>query len=406
MQRTFKSTKSQSELLPSNIFGSGGYKLKQMNKVKTAIVGCGGISDIFFRNFTDRFEIIDLVKCCSRGKASADKKAQQYGIESSTLDDILADPEIELIVNLTPPGEHYSVIKAALEAGKHVFTEKTITTDVDHTKELIELAKEKGLYFGCEPDHFLGSSWQCAREYIDGGIIGDVTSAVVSVSQNYGAVAERIRFASQKGGGPGYDFGIYLVTQLVCLLGPAKEVCGVMMTQKPERIHGDLKHPDFGKSYIYTNEDLATASIIFDSGAVAVIHISGNSILEGPSPFLIYGTTGVLSLPLGATFSGDMQLYRPGSFQPVTVLPAHGFDHDSRGAGAAELAWALRLGRKPRAGADLGLHCQEILYGIEQSFKTRSFYQMTTSVSRPSPLPKGHRGLPGFCFPEESSLVL
>lgn len=380
--------------------------MAQIQKVKTAIVGCGGISDIFFKNFTERFEIIDLIKCCSRGKASADKKAEQYGIESSTLDEILADPGIEMIVNLTPPGEHYATIKAALEAGKHVYTEKTITTDFEQTKELVALAREKGLYFGCEPDHFLGSAWQCAREYVDGGIIGDVTSAVISVSQNYGVTADRIRFATQKGGGPGYDFGIYLVTQLVSLLGPAKEVSGVMLTQRPERIHGDLRHPDFGNAYIYPNEDLAAASILFESGAVAVVHINGNSILEGPAPFLLYGTSGVLSLPLGATFSGDMQLYRPGSFQPVPVLPAHGFDHDSRGVGAAEMAWSMRLGREPRADAALGLHCQEILHGIQQSFETRSFYQMTTTVKRPVPLPKGHRGLPGFCFPEESSLVL
>ena len=380
--------------------------MKGIKPVKTAIVGCGGISDIFFKNFTERFEIIDLVKCCSRGKASADKKAQQYGIESSTLDEILCDGEIELIANLTPPGEHYATIKAALEAGKHVWTEKTVTTDVEQTKELVALAKEKGLYFGCEPDHFLGSAWQCAREYIDGGILGEVSSAVISVSQNYGVTADRIRFATQKGGGPGYDFGIYLVTQLVALLGPVREVSGVMLTQRPERVHSDLKHPDFGKSYTYPNEDLAAASILFESGAVAVIHINGNSILEGPAPFLIYGTAGVLSLPLSATFSGDMQLYRPGSFAPVSVLPAHGFDHDSRGVGAAELAWALRLGRTPRADAALGLHCQEILHGIEQSFETRQFYRMTTSCSRPAPLPKGTRGLPGFCFPEESSLIL
>ncbi|MBR4394671.1 MAG: Gfo/Idh/MocA family oxidoreductase, partial [Oscillospiraceae bacterium] len=298
--------------------------MAQIQKVKTAIVGCGGISDIFFKNFTERFAIIDLVKCCSRGKTSADKKAQQYGIESSTLEEILADPEIELIANLTPPGEHYATIKAALEAGKHVWTEKTITTDIGQTKELVALAKEKGLYFGCEPDHFMGSAWQCAREYIDGGIIGDVTSAVVSVSQNYGVTADRIRFATQKGGGPGYDFGIYLVTQLVSLFGSAKEVCGVMLTQRPERVHGDLKHPDFGGAYTYTNEDLATASILFENGAVAAIHINGNSILEGPAPFLIYGTAGVLSLPLGATFSGDVQFYRPGSFAPLPVQPAHG----------------------------------------------------------------------------------
>ena len=379
--------------------------MNSIQPVKTAIVGCGGISDIFFKNFTERFEIINLVCCCSRGRASAEKKAAQYGVQASTLEEILNDPEIELVVNLTPPGEHYETIKRAFEAGKHVWTEKIISPEFSQAQELLAIAREKGLMFGCEPDHFMGSAWQCAREYIDGGIIGNVTSAVISVSQNYGALAERIRFATQKGGGPAYDFGIYLVTQLVSLLGPAKEVCGIMLTQCPERVHKDIHHPAFGETYSYTNEDMATASILFESGAVASIHISGNSILEGPSPFLIYGTAGVLSLPLGATFSGDIQLYRPGSFQPLPVQPAHGFDHDSRGVGAAELAWSLRLGRAPRADASLGLHCQEILHGIEQSFKTRSFYQLTTTVERPAPLPKGSRGVPGFFFPEESSLV-
>ena len=177
--------------------------MRQIPAVKTAIVGCGAISDIFFKNFTERFEILNLVSCCSRGRASAEKKANQYGIQASTLEEILADPEIELIVNLTPPGEHYETIKRAFEAGKHVWTEKTITTDFELTKELVSLAQEKNLLFGSEPDHFLGSAWQCAREYLDGGIIGDVTSAVVSVSQNYGVTADRIRFATEPGGGPG-----------------------------------------------------------------------------------------------------------------------------------------------------------------------------------------------------------
>ena len=233
-----------------------------------------------------------------------------------------------------------------------------------------------------------------------------MTSAVVSVSQNYGVTADRIRFATQKGGGLGYDFGIYLVSQLVALFGPAVEVSGMMLTQRADRVHGDLWNPDFGKSYTYPNEDLATASILFRNGAVAMIHLNGNSILEGPAPFLVYGTTGVLSLPLAANFSGDVQIFRPGSFEPVPVLPAHGFDHDSRGVGAADLAWALRLGRKPRADAALGVHCLEILFGVDQSFRTKHFYRMTTTCERPAPLPKGHRGLPGFCFPEESSLVI
>lgn len=375
--------------------------------VKTAIVGCGSISDIFFRNFTQRFQIIDLVKCCSKGGASAEAKARQYGIGKSTIEEILADPEIELIVNLTPAAQHYDIIKAALEAGKHVYTEKVITTDFRRTKELIDLAEDKGLLFGSEPDHFMGSSWQCAAEYIEGGIIGDVTSIVASACQNVGTIADRLRFVNEPAGGVGYDFGIYLITQLVCLLGPAVEVSGVMMTQRPDRRHQDINHPDFADSYRYANEDLTAASILFANGAVAVIHLNGNSVLEGPQNFWIYGTQGALSMPLAANFSGEMKLYRHGSFEPVSIAPAHGFDHDSRGVGAAELAWSLRLGRTPRADAHLGLHCQEMIQGIEESFRTRQFYRMTTTCERPCALPKGFRhGIPGFSFDEEGALAL
>lgn len=374
--------------------------------VKTAIVGCGSISDIFFRNFTERFRIIDLVKCCSKGGTSAEAKARQYGVEKSTLEEILADPEIELIANLTPAMQHFDVIKAALEAGKHVYTEKVITPDYHMTQELIDLAEEKGLLLCSEPDHFMGSSWQCAREYIDAGIVGNVTSMVATVSQNIGAIADRLRFINEPAGGVAYDFGIYLITQMVSLLGPAKEVCGILTTQVSERVHQNVSNPYFGSSYTFQNEDIAAAVIRFANGAVAVIHLNGNSILEAPCQFLIYGTCGAFSMPSPAEFSGEMKLYRPGSFEPVPVPSAYGFDHDSRGVGAAEMAWSLRLGRTPRADARLGLHCQEIIQGIGESARTGKYYRLTTTCERPKPLPKGCRGLPGFSVDEESSLVL
>ena len=380
---------------------------QDIKPVKTAIVGCGAISDIFFQNFTQRFQIIDLVKCCSRRLSSAETRAKQYGVQACAMEDILADPEIELLVNLTPAGAHFDIIKAGLEAGKHIYTEKVITPDYRMTKELVELAQSKNLLFGSEPDHFLGSSWQCAAEYIEAGIIGDVTSIVTSVCQNQGVIADRLRFVAEPGGGIGYDYGIYLITQLVSLLGPAVEVSGVMTTLRPQLRHMAVNHPDFLGEYTYPNEDMATASILFASGAVAVLHMNGSSILEGPKNFWIYGTQGALSMPLASDFSGEVQLYRPGSFEPLPVLPAHGFDHDSRGVGAADLAWSLRLGRTPRADAHLGLHCQEIIQGISESFKTRQFYRLTTTCERPRLLQKGFRkGIPGFSHDEESALAL
>ena len=111
-------------------------------------------------------------------------------------------------------------------------------------------------------------------------------------------------------------------------------------------------------------------------------------------------------MPNPAGFGLDMKLYRAGSFEPASVLPVHGFDQESRGVGAAELAWSLRLGRQPRADVSLGLHCQEIIQGIQMSSETGKSYQMTTSCERPEPLPRGFRGMPMLAYPEEGSLAL
>ncbi len=379
--------------------------LNDFSPVKTAVIGCGDISDIYFQNMIQRFKILEIVKCCSRGGASAEAKAEQYGIQKSTMEDILADPEIELIVNLTPAPQHYPIIRAALEAGKHVYTEKVITPSVDQTRELLSMAGSRNLYLCSAPDHFLGSAWQCAREIIDSGFIGEVTSVFASIGQNVGSIAERLGFVNEPAGGIGYDFGIYLTTEMVALLGPATEVCGISRTRFPKRVHKDIAHPQFGSTYMFNNEDLMIGSIQFASGAAAAIHLNGNTIMSAPPQFMIYGTDGILSLPNPGLFSGDVKLYRPGSFEPVAQIPAHGFDHNSRGVGVAEMAWAIRQNRPARASAALGLHCQEILQGIETSCKTKTFYEMTTTCERPAVLPRGYMGLEAFSFGEEGALV-
>ncbi len=379
--------------------------LQNIRPVKTAMVGCGAISDVFFQNFTQRFHIIDLVKCCSKGGASAEAKAKQYGLEKSTLDEILADPEIELIINATPATQHYDIIKAALEAGKHVFTEKVITPDFRQAQELLALAEQKGLFLCAEPDHFLGSAWQCAREYVEGGILGDITSITASTSQFHGGLMDTTAFVTEPGGSQAFDFGIYLFTQMVALMGPVAEVCGIMKTNVPDRVHRRISHKEFGQAFKAVNEDMTVACLLFENGVTAAVHMNANSLLEAPSPFMIFGTNGVLSMPMPATFSGDMKLYRQGSAEPVPVLPVHGFDHDSRGVGAAEMAWAIRLGRKPRASAELGIHCLEIIQGISESYRERKFYRMTTTCERPECLPKGYRGFPMFYYEEEASLI-
>ena len=148
----------------------------KIQPVKVAIVGCGGISDSYISTMMNKFKILEVVGCYDRNAEKMNAKSQKYGIKAMTPEEILEDPSIEIVVNLTAPTGHYAVIKQLLEAGKHVYTEKTMTVELEHAAELVKIADEKSLYLGAAPDTFLGSAIQTARYVVDSGIIGDVTS--------------------------------------------------------------------------------------------------------------------------------------------------------------------------------------------------------------------------------------
>ena len=180
----------------------------QTTKVKTAVVGCGMISSIYIRNLSQMFSVIDLCAVCNRGREAAEARAREFGIaRAMTIDEAAADPEIELIVNLTPAFAHYDIIKKMLMAGKHVYTEKIFTTDLEKSRELVALANEKGLYLGVAPDTVLGAGIQTARYLIDTGMIGEVTSVQMAVNRNQALNSEVFTFLQGEGGSRGRSPG-------------------------------------------------------------------------------------------------------------------------------------------------------------------------------------------------------
>src|SRR5690606_37535317 len=156
----------------------------KIQPVKTAIIGCGGISDAYLSTMIHKFKILDVVGCCDRNPEKARAKAERYGIKALTLEEIIADTSIEIVVNLTTPTAHYAVIKQLLEAGKHVYTEKVLSVELEHAAELVKIANEKNLYLGAAPDTFLGSAIQTARYAVDSGLIGDVTSCYCALTRD------------------------------------------------------------------------------------------------------------------------------------------------------------------------------------------------------------------------------
>ena len=188
-----------------------------MEAVRTAVVGCGKISDIYFENMIKRFDSLDVVACCARRLENAVRKAAQYGIEARTYEEILADPSIEMIVNLTPPAAHYDILRRGLEAGKHCFTEKIMTLQLAEARELCQLADDKGLYLGSSADTFLGAANQTAKKAVADGLIGDVTSFAITANRNSSILASYFTGTHKPGGGVGMNYSVYYLTSLMPL---------------------------------------------------------------------------------------------------------------------------------------------------------------------------------------------
>ena len=359
----------------------------KIQPVKTAIVGCGAISDAYLNTMINKFKILEVVGCCDKNPEKAETTAQKYGIKVLTLDEILADSSIEIVVNLTTPTAHYPVIKQLLEAGKHVYTEKVLSVELEHAAELVEIADQKNLYLGAAPDTFLGSAIQTARYVVDSGMLGDITSCFCALTRDGDILNRAFPFTTKPGGGIGFDVGIYFITALLSILGPVKEVSGVVQTRKPDRPDYSLEH--FGESFQVECENLMAATIQFDCGTIGNMLFDSNSVFifpEKPS-VVLFGTLGVMYMADPNSFGGDVRVILKGNNEPFTMQQSHAFSTECRGLGVAEMAWSMRMGRKNRANKEMAYHALEVLHGIVKSSETRSNQVMKSTFEKPATAP-------------------
>ena len=378
----------------------------KIQPVKTAIVGCGAISDAYLNTMINKFKILDVVGCCDRNPEKAQAKAQKYGIKVLTLDEILADDSIEIVVNLTTPTAHYPVIKQLLEAGKHVYTEKVLSVELEHAAELVKIADQKNLYLGAAPDTFLGSAIQTARYVVDSGMMGDITSCFCALTRDGDILNRAFPFTAKPGGGIGFDVGIYSITALLSILGPVKEVSGVVQTRKPERPDYSLEH--FGESFQVECENLMAATMQFECGTIGNLLFDSNSIFilpEKPS-VVLFGTMGVMYMADPNSFGGEVRVILKGNNEPFTMQQSHAFSDECRGLGVAEMAWSMRMGRKNRANKEMAYHALEVLHGIVKSSETKSNQVMKSTFEKMPPIPRGYSGQTYFEFVEEIGIAL
>lgn len=375
--------------------------MAEFKKVKTAVVGCGMISTIYVKNLVNLFSIIDLVALCDMREEMARERAAQFNVPNvMTLDEICADKEIELVVNLTGPAAHYDVIKTLLLAGKHVYTEKMLCLDFNQGKELVALANEKNLYLGCAPDTFMGAGLQTARNLLDAGIIGTPTSCVACINRNQPLNSEFFGYIRFAGGSFPYDVGIYYVVAMLSLMGPVKKVAG-FAKEAPTHEGRLVFAGNYGQSWNMVGSNLQTAAVQFENGVLGNIHLDGLSIDVEQPHFAIYGTKGIMYLGDCNRFDTSVSIVFP-SGEKVNFPHTHGYDGTvlygeptpfdwggHRGIGVAEMAWSIREGRKNRASKEFGLHALELILGIDEACAEDKVYMMETTFEKPAALPSG-----------------
>ena len=356
-----------------------------MKKVKMGIIGCGNISSIYLQNCKNVFEILDLAGVADIDMERANAKAEEYSIKAYTVDEMLADKEIEIILNLTIPNAHYDVCKRALEAGKNVHVEKPLSITREQGAELLALAESKGLLLGAAPDTFMGAGIQTCIKLINDGWIGTPVAATAFMTcHGHEGWHPDPEFYYKVGGGPMFDMGPYYLTALVSMLGPVKRVCGSARKSFDTRtITSEKKRGTIIDVEIPTH---IAGVMDFENGAVGTI-ITSFDVWGANLPCIeIYGSEGSISVPDPNCFGGPVKVKRLKQEGFTEVPLAFGYEENSRGIAVADMAYAIREGRQNRANGKLANHVLEIMHAFHDASASGSYYNLKTSCARPEPL--------------------
>lgn len=361
-----------------------------MEKVKIGILGVGTISGIYLENLTKVFYGVKVEGVCDLSRERAKEAAEKYKIPKVYRDyeEMLQDPDVELVLNLSRPGEHYKVIKQALETGKNVYTEKPLSITFGEGRELVDLAMQKGLYLGGAPDTFLGAGIQTCRNLIDEGFIGKpIGAAVRMISHGPESWHPAPAFYYQKGGGPMMDMGPYYLTALVYLLGRIKRISGMCSKGMEQRtITSQAQYGAKVDVEIPTN---VNGLMEFESGIIGTITTTFDVFYDEQSFFEVYGTQGTLRVPDPNYFGGPIYLFRPEMNRFCEMPVLFPYQENFRGLGVADMASAMRKGEKSRANAGQLLHVLEAMEAFEKSSELGKTVELSTPYERERPMERG-----------------
>jgi predicted dehydrogenase len=355
-----------------------------VSQVKVGIIGCGNISGVYLKN-CPAFGL-PVVAVADIDLARARARATEYEVPRACQpEELLADPAIDLVINLTIPAAHGAVALAALQAGKSVYNEKPLAITREEARQMLDLADARGLLVGCAPDTFLGAGLQTCRRLIDEGAIGEPVAATAFMA-GHGPESWHPdpEFFYKVGGGPLFDLGPYYITALVSLLGPVARVAGSARISFAERLI--TSKPKYGTRIAVETPTHIAGVLDFAAGPIATMIMSFDVWAAELPRIEIYGSEGTLSVPDPNTFGGPVRLFRPGAraWEEVPLIAGH--SDNSRGLGVADMARALREGGSYRASGRLAYHVLDVMHALLETAAEGRRLDIASTVERPEPL--------------------
>jgi len=353
-------------------------------RMKIGIIGCGTISGAYFGG-AQKTDVLEIKSCADIRMEAAQTAAEKYGCQAASVDELLADEEIELVVNLTIPKAHAEIGIATLEAGKHTYSEKPFSVDIESGQNLLKKATEKGLRVGCAPDTFLGAGIQTSRKALDEGAIGrPIAGTAFMCGHGHESWHPSPAFYYDVGGGPMLDMGPYYVTALVNILGPVKRVAGITTKAFEERIA--TSDAASGQRIPVKTTTHLTGAIEFANGAIITMIMSFDMWRHSLPCIELYGETGSMQVPDPNGFGGSVRVSAARDGWSDVPLA---FPRNARMIGVIDMVRAIQPARPHRVSGALAYHVLEVMLAFDKSSQSGQHAEIESTVERPAPLPPG-----------------
>jgi predicted dehydrogenase len=348
-----------------------------------AVVGLGFISRVYLETLA-RHPSIDLVAVADLDAARAEAVAAEYGAKALSVDDAVAHPRVQTVLNLTIPAAHADIALRAIAAGKHVYGEKPLASTLDDARRVIDAAARAGVRIGCAPDTVLGTGIQTARAAVDRGLIGrPIAASATWIEPGHERWHPNPDFYYAQGGGPLFDMGPYYLTSLVHILGPVVSVVGASSRMRDARTIAS--GPRTGEDVPVDVATHVTGVLEHASGALSTVTMSFDGVRTGANPIEIHGERGSLVVPDPNHFDGTVSYWALGDAEQRPVEARAGFESASRGVGLIDFVNPGPNGA--RASGELALHVLEIMTGLLASADDGRRHPIASSATRPAPVP-------------------